>query len=112
MKRSLTRNLLVATKAFAFLLLLELIFQSSVSPQSANSEFLRVLLLADKRYQAGDFDGAIANYQQAVKLNAQSGMAYSGLGSVLLDKGNYKESAAALETAVALLEKLALNRNL
>jgi len=53
-------------------------------------------LLADQRYQAGDLDAAISLYQQAVKLSAQSGTAYAGLGSALLDKGSYKESAAAL----------------
>jgi hypothetical protein len=40
-----------------------------------------------------------------VKLNPQSETAYSNLDAALLDKGDFKESAAALAVAVALLEK-------
>jgi len=61
--------------------------------------------LAQQRSQSGDLDGAIGNYQQAIKLNPQSGLAYSGLGSALMDKGNPKDAVTALEQAVALLEK-------
>ena len=73
--------------------------------QNPTPEFLQLMKLANQRYQAGDLDGAIANYQQAVKLDPNSGAAYSSLGSALLDKGDFKGSAAAFEAAVALAEK-------
>jgi len=40
-----------------------------------------------------------------VKLNPQSETVYSGLDAALLDKVDFKESAAALAVSVALLEK-------
>lgn len=91
------------TRSVLLVILLGL-FQVSSLPQAPNSEFQRQLQLAQQRYQAGDLDGAIVSYLQAVKLNPQSGIAYSGLGSALLDKGNLKDAGAALEHAVALLD--------
>ena len=87
------------------LLLLGVICQASALPQSPNSEFRRLVQLAQQRYQAGDLDGGITNYQRAVKLDPRSETAYSGLGAALLDRGDFKESPAALAVAVALLEK-------
>src|SRR5947207_6113793 len=96
---------IVARASWALLWLLGGLFPPSVFAQGSNPEFQRQLQAAQQRHQAGDLDGAIAAYQQAIKLNPQSGPAYSGLGSALLDKGNPKDSVSALEQAVSLLDK-------
>lgn len=106
MKLSVLGRRLLATKKYCPLLLLLGVFcQVSALPQSPNSEFQRLSQLVQQRYQAGDLDGAITNYQRAVKLDPQSETAYSGLDAALLDKRDFNELAAVLAVAVALLEK-------
>lgn len=88
MKLSVLGRRLLATKKYCPLLLLLGVFcQVSALPQSPNSEFQRLSQLVQQRYQAGDLDGAITNYQRAVKLDPQSETAYSGLDAALLDRG-------------------------
>ncbi|MCU1317921.1 MAG: hypothetical protein JWN63_3243, partial [Candidatus Acidoferrum typicum] len=105
MKLLISRTGTGARVSCTLLWLLGGFFLATAFAQAPNAEFQHQLQVAQQRHQAGDFDGAIATYQQAIKLNPQGGLAYSGLGSALLDKGNPKDSVSALEQAVALLDK-------
>src|ERR1700719_1871804 len=64
----------------------------------------RLTDLGNQRYQAGDVDGAIAAYQQAVSVNSIDSLAYANLGLALIDKGNLPEAAIALERAINLID--------
>src|SRR3989442_14361 len=99
MKLKISRTEMAARAVCTLLWILGALFPSLAFAQTPNPESQRQLQTALQRYQAGDLDGAIAAYQQAIKLNPQSGIAYSGLGSALIDKGNPKDAAAALEQA-------------
>src|ERR1700732_370074 len=105
MKLGISRIGIAAGTSCTLLWLLLGLPPGSTLAQAPNPELSRPLQTAQQRYQTGDLDGAIAAYQQAIRLNPQSGLAYSGLGSALLDKGNPKDAVAALEQAVALLDK-------
>ena len=100
MKLGILRIRIAAGTSCTLLLLLSGSPPSSTPAQAPNPELSRQLQTAQQRYQAGDLDGAILAYQQAIRLNPQSGLAYSSLGSALLDKNNPKDAVAALEQAV------------
>src|SRR5260370_16751605 len=70
---------------------------SSTPAQAPNPELSRQLQTAQQRYEAGDLDGAILGYQQAIRLNPQSGLAYSSLESPLLYKNNPNDPLPPLE---------------
>ncbi len=57
-----------------------------------------------RRYGAGDVDGAIAAFRQALGVDANDPYAYANLGLALIDKGNLPEAAAALEKAISLID--------
>ncbi len=105
MNLHISRTRTAARVSCTLLWLLGELFLATAFAQAPNAEFQHQLQVAQQRYQAGDLDGAIAAYQQASRLNPQSGLAYSGLGSALLDQGNPKDSVSALEQAIALLDK-------
>ena len=42
--------------------------------------------VGSQRYQAGDLDGAIAAFRQAVSLNPNDSLAYSNLGLALMER--------------------------
>jgi len=105
MKLGISRIGIDAGTSCTLLWLLSGLPPGSTLGQAPNPELSRQLQTAQQRYQTGDVDGAIAAYQQAIRLNPQSGLAYSGLGSALLDKGNPKDAVAAMEQAVALFDK-------
>ena len=54
--------------------------------------------------EQGNLTGAIANYQQAIKLNADFADAYSFLGKALTKQNKLTEAIAALKTALELNE--------
>jgi tetratricopeptide (TPR) repeat protein len=60
--------------------------------------------VGSQRYQAGDLDGAIAAFRQAVSLNPNDSLAYSNLGLALMDKGNLPEAAMALERSIGIID--------
>src|SRR5689334_9076966 len=53
-------------------------------------------------FQARDFDGAIAHYHEALKLNARSAYAYARLGEAELFRLDKKAARAALSRALEL----------
>lgn len=56
------------------------------------SPFWEALLKGDKAYVARDFDGAIAAYQEAIKLEPQNAMGHYRMGEAQLAKGNPSEA--------------------
>jgi protein O-mannosyl-transferase len=65
-------------------------------------EFLYVLNLANAYADAGKTTEAIAQYQQALKLNANSSAAHHNLGVVLQEHGRTQEAAAEFRIALQL----------
>jgi tetratricopeptide (TPR) repeat protein len=53
-------------------------------------------------FQARDFDGAVAHYQEALKMNSQSAYAYAHLGEAELFRMDKKAARAALNKALEL----------
>jgi len=60
------------------------------------------------RRALGDFDGALADFKQQLKLDPESAQAYQGIGTVLQDKGELKEALTQLDNALRLKPRLAL----
>ena len=54
-------------------------------------------LLRDK----GDFDGAIAAYTEAIRLNPQNAQSYSGRGLAYLRKGEWDKAIADFTEAIS-----------
>jgi len=52
--------------------------------------------------QAGDLDGAMANFHEAAEIDPEFAPAFTGIATVAMEQGNYEEAAAAAERAVAL----------
>jgi tetratricopeptide (TPR) repeat protein len=60
------------------------------------------LELGQRRSQAGDLDGALAAYRQAVAEEPRSAVAQTRLGGALLAKQQHRESVARFKTAIGL----------
>ncbi|SDN49875.1 tetratricopeptide repeat protein [Polaromonas sp. JS666] len=61
----------------------------------------------DQHLNLGQFDEAVACYQQAVSLNPRFAAAYVGLGFSLVEQQKFAEAAVALERALAIDTSLA-----
>jgi tetratricopeptide (TPR) repeat protein len=55
---------------------------------------------------AGDYRGALAAYQQAVKLDPQLGRAYAGMGAVSSSLGNITEAVGYYKQALGLIDRM------
>ena len=64
------------------------------------SPYWEALVKGDKSYVARDFDGAIAAYQEAIKIEPQNPLGHYRLGEAHLAKGNQKEADEAWATGV------------
>ena len=56
------------------------------------SPFWEALLRGDKSYVARDFDGSVAAYQEAIKLEPQNALGHYRMGEAQLAKGDQKEA--------------------
>ncbi len=54
----------------------------------------------------GDYRGALAAYQQAVKLDPQLGRAYAGMGAVSSSLGNIDEAVGYYKQALGLIDRM------
>ena len=59
-------------------------------------------------FNAGDYDRAIANYNEAVKLDPKSANAFRGRGKAYRDKGDHSRAIADFNEAIQLDPKSAL----
>ena len=72
MKLLISRSWIAPITGCALFLLLGGFSGRPLGAQGPNSEFQRQLLLAQKLYQSGDLDNAIATYRQAIRLNLRA----------------------------------------
>ena len=52
--------------------------------------------------QAGDLEGAMAKFREAVEADPEFALAFTGIATVAMEQGNYLEAAKAAEKAVTL----------
>ena len=64
------------------------------------SPYWEALVKGDRSYVARDFDGAIAAYQEAIKIEPQNPLGHYRIGEAHLAKGNQKEADEAWATGV------------
>jgi len=64
------------------------------------SPYWEALIKGDKAYVARDFDGAIAGYQEAIKIEPQNPLGHYRMGEAQLAKGNQKEAEESWATGV------------
>ena len=67
-------------------------------PQTAMEYCLR----AEQRFQAGDFDGAIADYSEAIRLDSRMPEAWCARGAIWGEKGEYDKALADSNEALRL----------
>ena len=72
---------------------------NSCGPQKAAEGYFEQ---GKKAYEKKDFDLAITNYNQAIKLNPQMGKAYNNRGIVYVAKGKLNEAIADFTKAIEL----------
>ncbi|MGO9486752.1 MAG: tetratricopeptide repeat protein, partial [Rhodomicrobium sp.] len=65
----------------------------------------------DEHYNKGDYDRAIADYDQAISLNPQYATAYYSRGLAYYNKGDYDRAIADYDQAIRLDPKYALAYN-
>jgi len=82
--------------------------QGKLSSQSESigieilKELVELLKQGVERYDAGDFEGAIAAFDQALEIDPKFNPAWNGLGGALNGLGRYSEAIAALETVLEI----------
>ncbi|NJM45111.1 MAG: tetratricopeptide repeat protein [Alkalinema sp. RU_4_3] len=74
---------------------------SSTKPQP-NKQLDDLLKAARERVDAKDFNGAIALYQQALRLDDRNARLYSGIGYLQAQQGNYSASLESYRLASRL----------
>lgn len=76
--------------------------QVSVPQQTSTPEVKQLLEEGRKLVDTGDYNGAIAVYQQAAALQPKNATIYSGIGYLYAQQGNFTPALAAYRRAVAL----------
>jgi tetratricopeptide (TPR) repeat protein len=69
------------------------------------SPFLEQIVKGDRSYVARDFDGAIAAYREAIKLEPEKALGHYRLGAAQLAKGDQKEAEAAFVNGLRFVGK-------
>ena len=72
------------------------------APQKSSPEVRQLLSEGRRLVDTGDFNGAIAIYQQAASLEPKNATIYSGIGYLYAQQGNFSSALAAYRRAVAL----------
>ncbi|WP_026104148.1 tetratricopeptide repeat protein [Anabaena sp. PCC 7108] len=80
-----------------------LIAQAEVLVAQASNPKLKELLEEGKRLvDAGDYNGAIAQYQEAAKLDPRNAKIHSGIGYLYAQQRNFQLALAAYRRAIAI----------
>ena len=95
---SLARAWWIGTIIF-FVLLVVLAFAYRVGSGIVAREWLSQ---ANAKYEAGDLDGAIADYSRALALDPKNSTIYNNRGLAILDKCNFAGALANFNHALAL----------
>ena len=69
------------------------------------SPYLEQIVRGDRAYVARDFDGAILNYREAIKLEPEKALGHYRVASAQLAKGDQKEAEAALVNGLRFVGK-------
>jgi Flp pilus assembly protein TadD len=70
--------------------------------QANNAELKRLLEDGKRLVDAGDYNGAIAVYQQAAAMEPKNPRIHSGIGYLHAQQGNYQAALAAYRRAIAI----------
>jgi tetratricopeptide (TPR) repeat protein len=70
--------------------------------QAKNSELKQLLEEGRRLVDAGDYNGAIAVYQQAANINPKNAKIHSGIGYLQAQQGNYQAALTAYRRAIAI----------
>ncbi|WP_017651582.1 tetratricopeptide repeat protein [Fortiea contorta] len=70
--------------------------------QARNPELTQLLEQGRRLVDAGDYNGAIAVYQQATSLDPKNAKIHSGIGYLYAQQGNFPAALAAYRRALAL----------
>ncbi|AFZ27994.1 tetratricopeptide repeat protein [Cylindrospermum stagnale PCC 7417] len=70
--------------------------------QASNSELKQLLEEGRRLVNAGDYNGAIAIYQQAASLAPKNAKIYSGIGYSYAQQNNFPQALAAYRRAIAI----------
>jgi len=69
------------------------------------SPYMEQIVRGDRAYVARDFDGAILNYREAIKLEPEKALGHYRVASAQLAKGDQKEAEAALVNGLRFVAK-------
>ncbi|MEA5502207.1 tetratricopeptide repeat protein [Halotia wernerae UHCC 0503] len=70
--------------------------------QAKNPELKQILEEGRRLVDAGDYNGAIAIYQQAATIDPKNAKIYSGIGYLYAQQGNFKGALASYRRAIAI----------
>jgi len=69
---------------------------------SANEESKRLVKLGEERSKAGDLEGAMRFYEEAMKADPEDDEVWNNIGVILHKKGRYKEAIPYYSKAIVL----------
>ena len=69
------------------------------------SPYMEQIVRGDRAYIARDFDGAILNYREAIKLEPEKALGHYRVGAAQLAKGDQKEAEAAYVNGLRFVGK-------